>query len=80
MPSFCWQAEILSYCQREDRKDESEEEQEAYSSLISVGYRSRHLHALSELLGRGLRLQELPPMIFISKGFLNKYQNRHFPL
>lgn len=80
MQTLCRQAEILSYCQREYGKDKSKEEQEACSPSISVGYRSRRLHVLSELLGRGLRLQEFTPMISISKGFQNKYQNRHFPL
>jgi len=80
-----WQAELLSCCWREDGKDEhkeqhSREDTQHSSSLISVGYRSRYLQALSELLGRRLRLPELTPTISISKGFLNKYQNRHFSL
>lgn len=78
MQSLWLQAQIFSYCQREDGKEESKVEHEARWSSVSVDGRSRH--ALSELLRRVLRLQELTPMISISKGFLRKQQNGHFPL
>lgn len=53
---LCWHTEILCYHQRKDGKDESKkeqskEEQEACSSVISVGYGSRHSHPYQNCWG-----------------------------